>query len=75
MPVFLATIYFSGMGLGREYHIFLHKHDGGVSVIMKVQAFTDEGAKREAGHMMNDRIIRADVYREHEFVGEVRFSK
>lgn len=53
----------------------MHKDDGEVSIIMKVRAHTDEGAKREGSHMIDDRVVRADVYREHEFVGEVRFSK
>lgn len=63
------------MGLSHEYQIRLHKDDGEVSIIMKVRAHTDEGAKREGSHMIDDRVVRADVYREHEFVGEVRFSK
>ena len=71
----LPKIYFRSMGLGHEYQIRLHKDDGEVSIIMKVHAYTDEGAKREACHMMNDRVVRADVYREHEFVGEVRHLK
>ena len=52
------------MGFGGEYRIHLYRDDGSLSFVMAVHARADMDAKDEAERMLQNGIVRDEIWRD-----------
>jgi len=59
------------MGFGGEYRIHLYRDDGSLSFVMAVHARADMDAKDEAERMLQNGLVRAEIWRDEVRVGSI----
>ena len=59
------------MGFGGEYRIYLFRDDNSLSFVMVLHARADMDAKDEAERMLQDGLVRAEIWRDDVKIGAV----
>ena len=68
---FCEELIFRRMGFGGEYRIHLYRDDESLSLVMILHARSELDAKSEAGRMLKDGLVRAEIWRDEVRIGAV----